>query len=65
MTNEFKYTGNRYRMAEDDQCSIHVRKEDDNSIGISVPKDGDELWYFSPTEVRMFAFALLAMVEDE
>lgn len=37
----------------------------DGSIGIHVPSDGDELRYFSVTEARMIAHALLALAGED
>ena len=51
---------------------LDKRKEPDvtieaheGSIGIHVPSDGNELRYFSVTEARMIAHALLALAGED
>ena len=71
-----KYVGNFTYTAtapQADPVSVHALAKDpdviieahDESIGICIQKDGAELRYFSRTEVRMIAHALLAMIGDD
>ena len=44
--------------------SVTIEQHGD-SFGMCVPMDGPELRYFSATEMRTIAYAILGVVDDE
>ena len=46
------------------ECDVIVERADCGSIGICIPEDHGELMYFSRTEARMIAMAILSVIQE-
>lgn len=50
---------------EDNNKALELDDDGKGSIGLHIPLDGAELQYFTHNHIRMIAYMLLSLVDDE